>query len=283
MHEQSHERNVFFNYIFALPISQVSDDDILPKFVCCDCWAKLVKFHEFYNAVDEAKNLFLKDTVKDEEPNFIAINCDVIDFEDDIPSVKIEPMDVEVVKSELPPTEEKKSECAPIVEDANDNNSSDYFDSGNFVNCRVDSDSDTDDDDDIESGSSLKKESTATAKNESKEDNVPACASRAAKKNRTNKKKKKNSSKMKSKSRTKTSATSAAKNVVSETDFQFASKYIRINCELCDYPFESLTSARAHCRSKHDSTAKFVCCKRRLRIYNINDHLQYHLNPDVYK
>lgn len=249
--------------------------------MCGECWPKLKQFHEFYNAVSEAKQIYVKNNVKEEVPHFIAINCDGIDFDDDIPSVKVEPMVVDdVVKVESLPIAEKEAGSASNVHDSHDNGSSDYFDSGNFINCKDDSDSDWDDDDSIP----IRKEvfGLATECN-ANVDNESASISKATKNIRKNRKKKSGSSKAKAKSANKTVEKGSTKSVISEKDFQLASKYMRMNCELCDHPFETLASARAHCRSKHNSTAKFICCDRRMRIYNINDHLQYHMNPDVFK
>lgn len=260
---------------------QVTDDDILPKFLCNDCWPKLEQFHEFYNAVAEAKSVYLKNTVKEEVPHFVAINCDGIDFDDDRPSVKIEPLVVEAVKIEPAPIAEKRSECAANEHDAaHDNDSSDFFDSEKFVHCKMDSDSDAD-----ESAPKCKEELSAATECNPKIENAPVSVLRSTAKNIRKDRKKKTglTNKAKAKCANKAAGNSATKSVILETDFQLASKYMRINCELCDHPFETLASARIHCRSKHNSTAKFTCCERRLRIYNINDHLQYHLNPDVYK
>lgn len=63
--------------------------------MCLYCWTKLANFHEFYNAVETAKNIYLASDVKTEEPNFTVVNCDLIEFGDD--AVKAEP------KEELAP------------------------------------------------------------------------------------------------------------------------------------------------------------------------------------
>lgn len=61
---------------FAYFLLQVNeDDDVLPKFVCPDCWSKSNQFHDFYNAVAEAQQIFLANLVKIEEPEIIEINC----------------------------------------------------------------------------------------------------------------------------------------------------------------------------------------------------------------
>lgn len=68
------------------------DDDVLPKFVCTDCWSKSNRFHNFYNAVAEAKQIFLVNLVKVEEPEIFEIDRDP--YADEVfndPLLKIEP------------------------------------------------------------------------------------------------------------------------------------------------------------------------------------------------
>lgn len=246
----------------------------MPKFICNDCWPKLEKFHEFYDAVEEAKSIFLKNTTKEEVPNFIEINCDAIDFEEVIPSVKVEQEDdSEDVKTEPMPNEETNEEIqGAIAPDLHDN---DVFDADD---SKVDTDSDEDDD----RSPMFKEEIDISKRSKPKEEQtLLAPAQKEASNAREERKRRRDRSK--AKSETKTERKIGPKSVMLESDFQNALKYMRVHCELCDYPFETLALARIHCRNAHNTTAKFVCCDRRLRIYNINDHLQYHLNPDVYK
>lgn len=70
---------------------QVSEDDILPKYICIECWTKVMDFHKFYEAVDAAKQIFTNNSVKDETPNIFEINCDAVEFDADIGLVKSEP------------------------------------------------------------------------------------------------------------------------------------------------------------------------------------------------
>lgn len=77
-------------HIILLQVNE--DDDILPKFVCTDCWCKSNEFHDFYNAVTEAQQIFLVNLVKTEEPEIIEINC--VPYPDDAfndPLLKTEP------------------------------------------------------------------------------------------------------------------------------------------------------------------------------------------------
>lgn len=253
------------------------EDDDLPKFVCGDCWPKVEKFHEFYNAVDAAKSIYVKSTAKEEVPNFIEINCEGIELDDGVPLLKDEPMDSEPVEPEPEPNKEPKCENQVSNEqDSLGNGSDDFFDSANFVDCKFDSDSDDD------CAPKPSEALCATKTSNAKLDNVSALVRKATKmptKTKTKKKKSSNESRTSYKSR----EISSSKNTTTEEDFQLASKYMRMNCELCDHPFETLASAKAHSRNVHNTTTKFLCCDRRMRIYNINDHLQYHLNPDLFK
>lgn len=47
----------------------MSENDLLPKFVCTECWTNLSKFHQFYITVNEAKEAYLAQIVKNELSN----------------------------------------------------------------------------------------------------------------------------------------------------------------------------------------------------------------------
>lgn len=66
-------------------------DDVLPKFLCKHCWRKSNQFHKFYNAVAEAKQTFLVNAVKIEEPTFVEVSCGTAAY--DGSPLKIEPID----------------------------------------------------------------------------------------------------------------------------------------------------------------------------------------------
>lgn len=70
---------------------QVSEEDILPKHICVECWTKVMDFHKFYEAVVEARHIYLNSSVNKERPNFVEINCEAIEFDADIAFVKLEP------------------------------------------------------------------------------------------------------------------------------------------------------------------------------------------------
>lgn len=215
--------------------------------------------------------------MKEEVPNSIEINCDAIDFDDDLPLVKSELIDSVDSKTE-PVTKNvtNNENNTPNVEDLHDDISNDISDSPNFVDCNKGSDSDED-----KNGSRIEEELIVVPERNSKITSVIASAIRAPRQSRQIRKKKRDSSR--AENLRKMSENSSTKNGASETDFQVASKYMRMNCEVCDHPFETLALAKSHSQLTHNSTARFTCCDRRLRIYNINDHLQYHLNPDVFK
>lgn len=76
------------------PSDAVSEIDLLPKFVCSQCWNQLSKFHDFYVAVNGARITYLASTVKIEDANMSEVNIDYFgiatDIPDDEPMVKVE-------------------------------------------------------------------------------------------------------------------------------------------------------------------------------------------------
>lgn len=59
--------------------------------------------------------------------------------------------------------------------------------------------------------------------------------------------------------------------------------YMEMNCEICRHPFQTLPEARRHYWKKHQrGTATLKCCQRRIRISDIRDHIQHHLNPSIF-
>lgn len=91
--------------------------------MCADCWTKLESFHEFYNAVDEAKSIYLSNFVKAEDLSFVEINCDVIESDEEFNSIGNEHMDyVEPATSDGQATKtENQSNFEKIEYDLNDN------------------------------------------------------------------------------------------------------------------------------------------------------------------
>lgn len=68
------------------------NDDVLPKFVCANCWIKAADFHTFYNSVIDGTQIYFAKSIKYEEPIFNEINSDnFVVASADIRSVKLEP------------------------------------------------------------------------------------------------------------------------------------------------------------------------------------------------
>lgn len=135
---KNHSMHVFKRLFFFMTIDhmyffvfvQISEDDIFPKFVCTDCWTKLADFHDFYNAVDEARDIYLKRAVKEEVPSNItesngdAGDCDI----GDNVSVKSEPMDFDVDEWEMESQKLEEKYHTLQSNDAFENIENDYFD-----------------------------------------------------------------------------------------------------------------------------------------------------------
>lgn len=71
--------------------------------MCPECWLKVADFHDFYNAVDEAKKNYVEIDAKKEIP----IVDDVVNYSvqvqcEDDDSLKSEPMDFDFVQVEMP-------------------------------------------------------------------------------------------------------------------------------------------------------------------------------------
>lgn len=43
---------------------QISEDNLLPKYVCTDCWTVVLNFHEFFQTVEKAEIIFLQTKLK---------------------------------------------------------------------------------------------------------------------------------------------------------------------------------------------------------------------------
>lgn len=62
------------------------------------------------------------------------------------------------------------------------------------------------------------------------------------------------------------------------------SEYMDMHCEICKHPFGSLFEARRHYLKQHKrNSAAVKCCKRRIQMTDILDHIQYHSNPNMFK
>lgn len=225
---------------------QVKKNDHLPKTICRGCWTKLKHFREFYNAVNEARNTFLLEFMKNIESNCKKINFDSVDCDDDIPSVKLEPVaDIVVAEIETSSQEGNRNDAEQV-----DNSSMNHFGVDNFSNDEFDTGDDVSGSDTMVDGVD-----GATALNLS-----PAIA----------------------KKRENTSAANPSK--CGEFD-HLVSCYVNMFCDICEHPFKTLTEATSHYRRNHNRDYLHVkCCQRRICLPGeMRDHIQYHLNPVKFK
>lgn len=95
---------------------QVEDDDIFPKHVCIDCWNKLSDFHHFYNRVDYAKTLYLVNATRSGYPTVVEVDYNVVECENEQPSVKNEPMDLDLDHVNVVPQKEPKKPIKKPIE-----------------------------------------------------------------------------------------------------------------------------------------------------------------------
>lgn len=218
-------------------------------------------FHEFFTAVNEAKHNFLLKFVKHEAPNFVEVTCDLLEADNNIFQIKLEP---ETANDEIAPVEDDDDEHNSVYEvevtelefnKAADNGaqliellevddfSSDANDTGDEYDSKADLLGDS-------AACSMEQE---TFKNEENNSNATI-------KNQENCE-------------------------IEQFDHMF-SDYVGPQCEMCKHPFETLREAIIHYRSTHKQTAVTVkCCQRRVKIYGeyLYDHIRYHLNPNEFQ
>lgn len=61
-------------------------------------------------------------------------------------------------------------------------------------------------------------------------------------------------------------------------------QYMSMTCDICDYPFKSMSGAFTHYRKEHQTQKIHIkCCDCQLRMRDVKDHIRYHLDPDVFK
>lgn len=251
--------------------AQVDESDHLPKLVCLDCWSKLQRFREFYNAVIGARANFLMTFIKSESPEFVEMNCDSVGHDDDAASVKDDSTLLPVfvitqIKSASLEWESNSDEDnfnSAVETTANNDrvgeeipaqtDTIDHFEIGECSNGGIDTDADA-----SEYDPKTDKEDEATACKDGSEI--------AEKRENTGGTARKSPS------------TSAIK-----VD-RLIANYLDMVCEICDQPFGTLTEATSHYRSKHKRrTATAKCCQRRMRLHDMRSHIRYHLNPDSFK
>lgn len=213
----------------------------------------MAKFHKFYETVAEAKIIYLNGSVKEERLNFAEINCDAVEFDDDIASIKVEPaIDAGAIHLEQTEhkyvatnTSQRHNDVGPL--------SSNLFD---FANDDASSDSDK-----------------CMAKFD-EEHHVPKVEESAAIP----------SAEISAKVEHTHDASVNPSTAPNRTFDHLISKYMDMHCELCRHPFRTLSEASSHYRSQHQRrTATLKCCQRRIQVPDIRDHIQYHLNPNLFK
>lgn len=70
----------------------------------------------------------------------------------------------------------------------------------------------------------------------------------------------------------------------SEIDFDKVSRFVNMDCYVCDTKFESFNEAHDHYLEKHKRLAVWNCCKLDLDTpYDIIDHIKYHESIDDFK
>lgn len=236
-------------------VLQVSKEDILPKFVCTECWTKATTFHKFYEAVAGAKIIYLERSLEEElRPNFAEINCDAVALDDGIACVKMEPsIDIGAGQLELTEHNSGAVNASQCRSDTNSRSTS-FF---QFANDDGSNDSDK-----------------CMAKfGKARHPKVDEATALAAIRNSFNIE------------HTQTHGASA--NPINAPNKEFdhlISKFMDMQCELCRQPFGTLSQASSHYRSKHQRrTATLKCCQRRIKMPDIRDHIQHHLNPNLFK
>lgn len=248
-----------FNLIYdKSQLTKVNENDNFPKQICLDCWNTVESFHEFYNAANEAKNDFLLNFVKNEEPDAMVVDGDFDECHPNFLTVKLEPsVGIVVSDFKMPSSEDNPFEDDCVAEDKNANLRKDDNDTPSGTSHRSDdrdfsNDSDSDDDD-----------------NESRSDSNAQKLDDEGVNELVNK----------------TGNDSDATKNGSDKFDHLISSYIDMQCEKCPHQFSTLLEARSHYRSSHNQRSVLVkCCQRRLSMPGqLRDHIKYHLNPDTFK
>lgn len=194
--------------------------------------------------------------MKEEVPNFTEIICDAVEYDEEFVPVKHELVDDGTVKEAepvLPENQAQDSEDSVQGDAEHDSKPSDHFDLD--TNTLDDTCSESDEGKlNVNRKRKMSVNETLTA---------PIAAELAEEISECTESKKKTRKK---------------------AFDELVSKYMNMNCELCNHPFETLPEARAHYRSTHGQRDVIInCCDRRLRVSNIRDHLRYHMDPDIFK
>lgn len=251
---------------------QLNETDNLPKWICLDCWIKSKYFHEFYNAVATAKNIYLTNLVKAQVPTFFEIDCNPFAREYDIPSVEDEAIIGEDANSKESPTD-NAFETESSTQENND------IDVKCIEHSTVDG---------------LKTEYEKQRNNDlaeyGSEDDVIAhdktfgevkCKENVCEEYGTftgGILSAKEAADLATKVHEKTSK-SAGREFTKLIPYFFD-----MVCELCKYEFKSLNDVFRHYRYQHDNAKVNVkCCPQPINSADLREHILYHLNPELYK
>lgn len=227
------------------------DDEVLPKFICTDCWIKSKYFNEFYNAVAEAKNVYLMSLVKTEQPPIAEVNCDSASDDLVLADVKFEPVIDEDTSSIGPTDNGFDSDEEPLQND-------------NSVECGIDEHLNDIEALKADNNDKIKCERNTTSKYDSVAGGLSAASAAAEL-----------AKKVYEKTSTK-SEKDAFKKLIPD--------YYDMKCESCNVVFKSLNQSYEHYRDKHDNTkVKMKCCPQPVLTSDIREHIIHHLNPDLYK
>lgn len=66
---------------------------------------------------------------------------------------------------------------------------------------------------------------------------------------------------------------------------KFIDEHFDMNCDQCDFVFKTFYDAKRHYRDSHNITKGYIkCCDTKLtELWLIIDHINSHLNPQVYR
>lgn len=223
-----------------------NENDHLPKSICRDCWTQLESFHKFYNSVKAARVTFMLNFVKHNDMDFTETKCN-----DDIFTIKIEP-DVLSTELQMSPLEDNEiSESVSEVEssrlqdiEAAENVTSFYSVNGGNFNA-------ADEDDTSQSISKAMKPNDKTGQKHVRK-------------------------------------VARGREIRIQSNKQFdhlIPNYVDMFCENCKHPFDTFKEACRHYIWEHKQKSVLVkCCQRRLSIPGqIREHVQYHLNAEIFK
>lgn len=224
-------------------------------------------FNEFYNAVAEARQNYLTNLMKINEPAFIEVRCNVENSDVDASMEEIKP-NMDIRRGEPSPCINKLDlethVHAPREDSDNESNAA-------FAPTHIDDNLDNVADRNARAASGNGKRIKAAQKTETIADDtlgtnemVELAKTVYGTYNRT---------------------ISAAEKKKANNKFQeLIPKYFEMCCELCKYKFLTVNQAYTHYRFAHDmSKVKLKCCPELIFSKDIRDHILYHLYPDIFR